>query len=295
MTGFASSTIPITLDNKEKAHLTILLKTLNARYSEITCKIPYALSLFEVEFIKLFKKRLGRGTVYLTMSVSPSNAFKSAAAPSLSLVESYIHAIETIKKNFSLSGEITISDVIDLPDIFNTQEKKITEAEKKQIFLTLEKLIDELIKTRIQEGAYLEKDIFKRLSILGKEITTIEKLAKSALELRSEEVAQQLSELEKSDQSDALFEAKKAAFFMELDKMDVHEEIVRFKTHLETVKDFLNLKEFEKGKRLDFTLQEMIREANTLASKSPNAQISTHAIKIKVELEKIREQAQNVV
>lgn len=295
MTGFAAQTVPVQLDDNQQIHLTILLKTLNARYSEITCKLPYALSALEVDFIQVLKKRFGRGTIYLTISTSPSEAFKSAVQPSLSLIESYVTAIETIKQKFSLAGQVTVSDVIQLPSIFDTREKLVSEAERNQIFAALERLIDTLIQTRSAEGALLEKDILYRLDILQQEITITEQQAKTALEQKSADVAHQLAEIEKTGQQDALFDAKKAAYFLELDKMDVHEEIVRFKTHLHAIQKFLASPEPEKGKRLDFTLQEMMREANTLASKSPTAEISTHAISIKVELEKLREQIQNVV
>ena len=90
-------------------------------------------------------------------------------------------------------------------------------------------------------------------------------------------------------------EAKKSALYLELDKMDVNEEIVRFKSHLKNLEKIILSEDNEIGKRLDFTLQELTREANTLASKAPEATISTDAISIKVELEKIRELAQNIV
>ena len=101
-----------------------------------------------------------------------------------------------------------------------------------------------------------------------------------------EEVAQQQPEV---------IELRRTQLYYDLERMDIHEEIVRFKSHLQALKAIMHSSDIEKGRRIDFTLQELMREVNTLAAKCSDANISTHAITIKIELEKIREQAQNIV
>ncbi len=154
-------------------------------------------------------------------------------------------------------------------------------------------LIDELIEMQTKEGQALKKDIIARVAIIDKEIKAIEIAFEALMISQKQKVNEGLAGLEKDASKFA--EMQKDALYAILDKIDVHEEIVRFKNHLKTLLISLESQEIEKGKRIDFILQELSREINTITAKCSDAAISSHAINIKVELEKAREQTQNIV
>ena len=134
MTGFATKTLVIVETDGTRTQVTLNLKTLNSRFLEVTCKIPYALSYLETEFVKLFKKNLYRGNVTFTIHLSNPNVFKGAVEPTLSTAQSYLDAIHSIQEKLNVPGQITITDIIQLPNIFSVEEKNIDD-EKKPICL----------------------------------------------------------------------------------------------------------------------------------------------------------------
>lgn len=293
MTGFASKTILLTAKDGSFTHLTMSIKSLNARFLETTCKIPYALNHLETEFIKLFKQKLGRGHVVFTIHLSNPNFFKGSVQPDISFVKSYLNALNTIKQECNLSGTITISDMLNLSTIFSIEDQPIDEKTKSSIMQMLDEIIVLIIKTRSMEGESLQRDLEARCKIMNTEIKQVEKAAELFMAKRKKEIISRLSTI---DQDNArVAENQQSALYFELDKIDIHEEIVRFNNHLKTFIDFLNAAEQEKGRRLDFILQELARETNTIAAKCSDSTISSLAINIKVELEKAREQVQNIV
>lgn len=295
MTGFSTVTFSISGENGSVAQVTLHLKTLNARFFETTCKLPQAFTNLETIFIQELKKKLLRGSIYLTATINPPQALAGVAQPSLVMIESYINTIKKIQTKFSLKGEITVSDILQLPDIFQMEEKMADPVLQQKIMSALLEVIDSVIETRAKEGILLEQDLSQRINILSNEIQTIELLSSKALEKKTEQVAIEIQKLQELKEGESLLEAKRAAFYLQLDRMDIHEEIIRFKAHIKNISDVLKSKDNEKGKRLDFIVQELMREANTIAAKAPDVTISSHAISIKVELEKMREQSQNIV
>jgi uncharacterized protein (TIGR00255 family) len=293
MTGFATKTLTIPFDKTTKVNLIINIKSLNSRFFETTCKLPYALSQLETDFIKLLKKKLVRGHIYFSLYVANQAILKSGVEPSMNTIAGYLNSIKEIKKKFNIKDEVSLDTLLQLPDVFMVAEKEIDESATKLIFKAVNELIDDLITFKKEEGAMLEKDLLQRIAIMEKEIDIIDKAFLVLIEEQKKKVNQALKELEHDESK--LAEARKNAVFAMLDKIDIHEEIVRFKSHLKSIRDQLKSPELEKGKRLDFTLQELAREINTVSAKCSHATIGTHAINIKVEIEKAREQAQNIV
>jgi len=292
MTGFATTTFILTSDHEEST-ITMNLKTLNARFFEVTSKLPIAFSYLETKIVGNFKKKLYRGHVYFTIYVSNPNIFQGTISPALSTIEEYGQAMGQIKKQLSINEPLSLKDILLLPDIFNIEEKGIDKKSEKLVLTTIDNLVEQLIMTRMQEGKAITHDIMDRIAITTKNIEVIEKLAEQMLEQQKSKVLTILQEIG-ADES-MLAEARKNALYAMLDKIDIHEEIIRFKSHLHTLDQNITAAAIEKGKRLDFILQELGREINTITAKCSDATISTHAINIKVEIEKIREQVQNVV
>jgi uncharacterized protein (TIGR00255 family) len=183
--------------------------------------------------------------------------------------------------------------LVRLPNIFNIEEQGLDKQSAQAIMEATHTLISAVVKERQIEGEQLKKDIATRLSLMAKDIAAIAKRSQEHIAEQKEKLNMLLSELQ-SDESD-LATARKNALYAVLDKIDIHEEIVRFESHLESMNALLENKDIEKGKRLDFTLQELAREINTITAKCSDALISKLAINIKVEIEKAREQVQNIV
>lgn len=293
MTGFATRSFTLPLDEKTKVNVIVSIKSLNSRFFETTCKLPYPLSHLETEFIKIFKKKLLRGHIFFTLYMGNQTVLKGTVEPSLSTIQGYIDSVGLIKKQFNLEGALTLNNLIQLPYVFMTEEKEIDAATANLIFKTTHEVIDELISAKKEEGNALKKDLSQRIAIMQEEIKIIEQASNVLIEEQKHKVNQALQEIEQDESK--LAETRKNALYAILDKIDIHEEIVRFKSHLQSISEQIESPDIEKGKRLDFTLQELGREINTIAAKCSDATIGTHAINIKVELEKAREQTQNIV
>ena len=293
MTGFATKTLTLVKDKDHKAQVSIFLKTLNARYFEVNAKLPAALSHLENDIIKLFKNNFHRGSIHFTVYVDNPSIFKGNVEPSLGIVQGYIKSLKKIKKECDISGEISLELLVRLPNVFTIEEQSLDKKSADIILEATHQLIEAVLHERHKEGKLLKVDLEKRIAYMTKAIKQIAKRSKELIEEQKKKVNTILSELQ-GDESQ-LAETRKSALYLMLDKIDIHEEIVRFESHLENSTIQLNAKGIEKGKRLDFTLQELAREINTITAKCSDSSISKEAINIKVEIEKAREQAQNIV
>jgi len=293
MTGYSNQTISIPLERGTlQAHIS--LKSLNGRFFEASCKLPHALSHLETQISKTLKRRLHRGNVYCTVFCYNPHVLKSRLQPSDSIIASYLEGISHIQNTYNIPGEIDINRFMTLSHIFETHEEPISEDAVSHILETLDALIERLIEDRRQEGKRLQEDLEGRLEHVS---TTIEKLEKRAHAFLQERRSKLLENLPEGSQA-ASEESREHQMHMihaQLDKIDIHEEIVRFKNHLENMYSCISADHVEKGKRLDFILQELFREINTINAKCSDSQLSNMAITIKVELEKAREQVQNIV
>lgn len=292
MTGFASKTITLHAADGAQTQVTLSLKSLNSRYFETTCKMPLALQQLETRTIQLLKNELLRGHVYFTVYLADQAFLQSQVKPALSTAKNYLEALRSIQKEFNVEGHVTMADLVRLP-IFSIEERAIDTACEQQIMQEIHALVEQLIKVRTVEGASLKKDLEGRHAFVAEEICHIEKAANVVMADRKALILKKIAELEAQEEEYA--NMRRNTLYHELDKIDVHEEIVRFKTHLIAFDQIINSDSAEKGRRLDFTLQELGREINTIAAKCSDAAIGSMAINVKVELEKAREQVQNIV
>jgi len=291
MTGFATKTISLHTPTTS-VPATLTLKSLNSRFIEVTCKLPYAFGHLETDIIKKCKV-LSRGSLFFTVNLTSSAALKTAVLPSLPLAEGYLAAINTIQKKLNIPGTIEIADFLALP-LFETAEDPSIAENANQILTTVDELIELLKTARALEGTALQADLEQRMAIVHNNMQEIEPRILQINEQRKEHFVKEISAAITTAPAD-LKDLHLQALYKNLENIDVHEEIVRFKNHLTNFSKTLHDTTEQKGKKLDFILQELFREINTLNAKLPDVLTSNPIMSIKVELEKAREQVQNIV
>jgi len=292
MTGFSSQTVTIDLKSGGTVTLYIELKSLNSRFFEVTSKLFGSLSQLEVPMTSLLKEKLIRGRVYAVVRVLGDGDLQDAVVPSMKVIESYLTASKEIKEKFSVSGELEISDIIKLAHVFSFEKATIDKDDEQKVLDIIRDSADQLTKVRMAEGERLLVDLKQRFELCDTHINEIEKFLEPIMKNHKEKVAQVLA---KAQEGDLEAESQLSDLYATLNKIDLHEEITRFKSHLKGVAKLLDAESAEKGRRLDFMMQELAREINTITAKCSSFDIGSVAVDVKVELEKAREQIQNIV
>ena len=293
MTGYASRSF-LLADNEEKtAEIVITLKTVNNRYFETNYRLMPIIYSYEFEITKQLKKNLIRGSMQLSIVTNNPDFFQGEIKPALQAARECAKSLRSIQKAIGISDEIKLDHFVRFPHLFVSTEKGLSEDQKQILFQEMHQTIEAVMQVRKAEGLQLQEDIVKRFLLISEEVEKIKPLFVARIDEQKKKVGKTLQEIQ-SDES-MLAISQKTALYTMLDKLDLQEEITRLEGHLYSVQEIIHSDSLEKGKRLDFTLQEMVREANTILSKCNDLIISRHAITIKVELEKIREQVQNIL
>jgi uncharacterized protein (TIGR00255 family) len=268
------------------------LNSVNRKQSDIVVNLPRDLAELEPRIRQIINERISRGrmNVLVTLQESANGARKLAL--DTGLARSYHEAMLTLQKELSAPGEITIGTILQAPGVMRSPEHSIDAAEAWPVLQqALAAALAELIKMREREGKHLAKDLIHRLKVLRKEIKEVRasypdvvKKYRSALLERIEKAGLNLP----IDDERLL---KEVSFFA--DRSDISEELTRLESHLAQFAHHLRKNE-PVGRTLEFITQEIFRELNTLGAKSNDAAISQHVVACKSELEKIREQIQNL-
>ena len=293
MTGFASELVTVEVPGTGRVCLAIEIKTINARFFEAVCKLPNVLSALEVKLINVLQKKLLRGRVYLTVKFGEDNEAFESLEPSLKNVQAYLSASKAISKTYGIPGELTVRDLFALPNIFVSTKTELGDEHEQLVVSQVERVADKLMRTRAEEGATLRKDFDLRFELCRRSIERIVGLFETLMANLKIAVDAKLAAYQ-ADPNDQL-KIQLDDLYSTLNKSDIQEEITRFKSHLLAVENLLANDQVEKGKRLDFILQELLRETNTIMAKCSNYDISSVGVDIKVELEKAREQVQNII
>lgn len=294
MTGFSNITVSLTSSTGTSLMLTCMLKSLNARFIEVNCKLPYALTHLETEIVKRLKISLMRGTLYVTVHINNPQALKADIIPAYQVIAGYVEALKAIQERYELPGTLTLAELIHLPHIFEVPDLLADAETSNQVLHVIDELAQELISVRLKEGALLEEDIRAHMKAVEAHVKMIQEKAVVAAQERREHMSQQLEAVLK-DAACELRDQQMQLLQLQLNRQEISEELVRCDAHIAHFFKILDAQGYEKGKKLDFTLQEISREVNTIASKAVRADIANLAIESKVELEKIREQVQNVL
>jgi uncharacterized protein (TIGR00255 family) len=267
------------------------IRSVNNRFLDLHVRLPQELSSLEMTLKKQIQGAIHRGRVDLTVSVEQTR--QAAFEINRPLVEGYLAALAQLKSEFSLEGDPSIELVVKLPGALQISQDSATldEALVGGTVEAVSRAIVTLTEMRLLEGQSLALELNTRLDLIEAQLPAIEKEASNLPTVYREKLLRRLQDMISGGQVDETRMAQEAV--MLADRSDISEEIARLKSHISQLRDLLKAEE-EVGKRMDFILQEMNREANTILSKSSDLAISDAAIVIKTEVEKLREQAQNV-
>lgn len=287
MTGFGKN--EITIDGRR---LRVEIKSVNQRFLDINIRLPRFLMFLEEEIRKYIKSRISRGRVDVFLNYYSEREDSKKVNVDLGLISAYYKAAQEIEKSLGIEGSVTISELMRLPDAVTFEENDGDEEAFKQLVLkTLEGAVDELIAAREEEGEKLMKDIRMRLETILSYAQKVEVKEDVVVKEYRDKLKERLAVLLEGADVDEARLAQEVAIFA--DKCNITEEIVRIKSH---VKHFEEAEKSDKpqGRNLDFIVQELNREFNTIGSKSSDAEITGIVIAGKGEIEKIREQIQNI-
>ncbi len=284
MTGYSTNSFEI-----EGYKFNSEVKSYNHKYLDVVLKMPKPFSFLENIIRKEVNGYARRGRIEIVISIedySPDRVINSEK------IRQIYDLIEGLKKELKIKDRTNFSEIMMLKEFFFTStDRVVLSKDGVSLFIKrFKELMDRFQKSRIKEGSELEKDIKKRIVGLQKFISKIEKRVPKLKKQLKQKIEKKLSEFFEKENLNGRIEQEVLYY---LDKMDVSEEIMRFKIHLKNMINILDSKD-EAGKKLDFYTQELLREINTLSVKSQDAEISKIAVDIKSEIEKIREQVQNV-
>lgn len=268
------------------------MKSVNHRYLDLNIKMPKNFNFFEAEIRNLLKKYIQRGKVDLYITYEDASAQGCSIRYNSLVAGQYVSAMREMAREFSLNDDLTVSKLARFPEIFTVEELEPDEKEMSDcIWMTVEEAAKRLVEARQLEGERLKEDLLEKFALLEREVSYVEKRSPEIVELYQKRLEEKVSALLDEvgvDQSRILTEVTIFA-----DKTCVDEEVVRLHSHINSVRNVLE-EGGSIGRKLDFIIQEMNREANTILSKANHLDISHHGIVIKTEIEKIREQIQNI-
>ena len=287
MTGFARASVP-----SKEGHWTVEIRSVNHRYFEFSVKMPQSVSTLENKVRDLVQSEMKRGKITVGINLERNEKNRPTVTIDETVVESYLAAAGKLKKKYKLSGDISVEQVMRLPGIFSVPEQE-NDAEKRwpEIKKAMALALKMSSKNKEDEGRKLAKDISERLGMIIQAVNKIEKSTVSRAGLIFEKLQTKVHALLGEREKDLERVEREVAFLAE--RSDITEELVRMRSHLELFQSRLKASG-EVGRELDFVCQEINREVNTMTSKSQMYEISTEVVFIKGEVEKIREQIQNI-
>jgi uncharacterized protein (TIGR00255 family) len=287
MTGFGRCEIA---ENSRK--FTVEMKAVNHRYLDVNIKMPKALNFFESAIRSELKNFIARGKVDVFITYEDTSENTQTVRYNRDVAEEYMQYLRQMADDFGLDNDVRVSTLSRFPEVFTMEETGVDEEE---LWKELQKAIDGaakmFVESRITEGEHLKCDLIEKLDGMLKLVDFISERSPQIISEYRRKLEDKVRELlgdTTVDESRLLTEVTIFA-----DKVCVDEEIVRLKSHIETTKQTL-IEGGSIGRKLDFIAQEMNREANTILSKANDLEISNCAIELKTEIEKVREQIQNI-
>lgn len=287
MTGFGRCEVL-----KDSRKFTVELKSVNHRYLDVNIRMPKKLIFFETSIRTLLKSYADRGKVDIFITYEDLSQSQVSVKYNAALAAEYLKYLNQMAEEFSLDNDVRVSTLSRYPEVFTMEECSEDEDELwNGLKEALEGAFSQFVEMRTKEGERLKEDILLKLDLLSEQIRFIEERSPQIIAEYRTKLEEKMRELLEDTQIDDNRIAAEVILFA--DKICTDEEVVRLKSHIQHMKETLE-ESNGIGRKLDFIAQEMNREANTILSKANDLDISNRAISLKTEIEKIREQIQNI-
>ncbi|MDD6201780.1 MAG: YicC family protein [Lachnospiraceae bacterium] len=287
MTGFGRCEV-----SEENRKITVEMKSVNHRYLDVNIKMPKKLNFFESSIRNLLKEYMQRGKVDLFITYEDLSENNVTVTYHKEVAAEYLSYLKQMADDFGLENDVRVAALSRYPEVFTLDDVEIDEA---GIWKTLEKALrgaaEGFVETRIREGEHLRDDLIAKLDGMLTVVDFISERSPQIIKEYKNRLTEKVQEMLGDTQVDEARLLTEVTIFA--DKVCVDEEIVRLRSHIETTKQTL-LEGGGIGRKLDFLAQEMNREANTILSKANDLAISNKGIELKTEIEKVREQIQNI-
>jgi len=286
MTGFGAGRASVGGED-----LDVEIRSVNHKFCEVKARMPRELSALEMEIVRVVKDRLARGGVEVSVRRG-GTAASFAPRVDAALAESYARAFAEIQARLGLPGHVMLADVIAADGVVRLEEREVDQdAAREALGRALGHALDALVGMRGREGEALARDVAGRLDAVEAAVARVAELVPRSVEHHRVRLTERVTELARGVGVDPARLAQEVALFA--DRTDVAEEVTRLRSHVAQARALLAGEE-PAGRKLDFLVQEMHREANTIGSKSQSAEIAGLVVTLKAEIERMREQVQNV-
>ena len=287
MTGFGRSTY----ENEGREYI-VEIKSVNNRFTDINIKMPRNLNYLEEKIRKQILSNISRGKVEVSIQLNNNSDLGKKINLNTDIAKKYIEELKKLSEETNIIDNINIMDVAKFPDVLNIRiDEEAEEVIEKELFTALDSAINSFLDMRQKEGSKIKVDLENRIEVIKQKIEQISSISAGLVDEYIVKLETRIKELLKTDVVDESRLAQEVVIYS--DKCSVEEEITRLKSHISQFLNLLN-SEIAIGKKLDFLIQEMNRETNTIGSKANNLEITNFVVDIKTELENIREQIQNI-
>lgn len=286
MTGYGKSTL-----SKNSREYQVEIKSVNHRYLDISIKIPRILSYLEDEIKKEISKKIKRGKIDVYITFENNSADGKEIKINTDIAKLYIRELRNLAKEEGLQANIEVTEISKFPDVLSIQNANEDETIKQELLEVTSIATEKIFQMREAEGKRISEDLLGRIHSIEEKVKEISHISTGLIEEYVVKLEGRIKEILKSQEIDESRLAQEVVIYA--DKCSIEEEVTRLNSHLAQFEKFLNSEE-PTGKKLDFLIQEMNRETNTIGSKANNLEITNGVIDIKTELENIREQIQNI-
>jgi uncharacterized protein (TIGR00255 family) len=287
MTGYGKAAF-----KNDHFEIIVEVRNLNNRYIDINLRMPKLILPYEFKVKELIKTQVIRGKITVNISFKDLSGEASGLSISEDSIKEYYEFLEAIKNQTGIKEQVTLDHLLAFKDLWEPVEPAYEDEEvEKRLLAVVKEALTNMNEMRSKEYQNIEPDIFNRLALIEEFLTEINKMSDRNTRRELEKLYQRIKDLIENGEVDK--DRLELELALIADRVDVTEECTRLKSHLDMFRDVLETKP-EVGKSLTFILQEMQREANTIGSKTTDITVSHKVIGIKEEIEKIREQAQNL-
>lgn len=287
MTGYGKAEMSIQ-DRKYQ----IEIKSVNHRYLDVSVKIPRQLSYIEEAIKQIISKQIKRGKIDVFVTFENNSVEGKEVKINTELAKIYIQELKNLAKQENILSNIEVTEISKYPDVLNIQNKNDDETIKNEVIEVTSKAIKKLIEMRKVEGKKIAEDLIKRINYIREKTKEISSLSTGLIQEYVVKLESRIKELLKGQELDETRLAQEVVIYA--DKCSIEEEVTRLNSHIYQLEKILTNSDEAIGKKLDFIIQEMNRETNTIGSKANNLDITNGVIDIKTEIENIREQVQNI-